>query len=674
MYYLQTPITDIKGIGPTLSKKFLQANIKNVGDLLILAPLRYEHRESILEISSLLTPDKSTLSEKIKPEIITIQAIVLQTSQSWRGNRSFQRATVADRTGQLKLTWFNSPFIIRQLQKGQTYNFSGKWSTQYKSITQATIERDTIESIHTGRIVSIYSSKLGIKSGMMRRILHEILTHLESIPDNLYQQLDWCQLRDITHYLSKLHFPDSSENAILARKRLALEELLILIQNTNFIQQEWQKKQALFSLDSAISIKKLNKYIQQLPFKLTTDQINSLSEIINDLQQDHPMNRLLQGDVGVGKTIVIALAAQLLIEQRQSVCLIAPTKILANQHLASISKQLPQLPIELITSTNNKLASKNSPTLFVGTHALINKIDAIKPALIVFDEQQRFGVDQRGYSHQFNFNSHILTMTATPIPRSLMLTIFSHLSLSQIKTVPKGRQVTKTWYIPKNKQGSAWQWIADQISQSEQLVLVVCPFIEDSNSESAQSISSAESTYSLIKKQFPQLKIGLLHGKLSPDNQSKIINNAHAGELNILVATSIIEVGVDLPQASIMIILSAERFGLASLHQLRGRVGRRNQQGYCLLMSDSLSPNSISRIKNFAKINSGIEVAELDLSLRGPGNLLGVEQHGFELFQFASWVDQDLLYDAQALSPKISKTWQSVLIPLRKQIRQVAQN
>lgn len=675
MYTLNTPIASLHGVGAKLSQQLQDAGIATVRDLVLFAPYRYEPRQHIVQIGDLLTADSSLFSAESNPEIVTVQAHVVRINQSWRGKQSLQRATIADETGQIRVNWFNSPYVVRQLKPGLAFNFSGKWSAQYRSLTQPTIEAlNKGETVHTGRIVPIYSSSLGIKAGWMRRLLHQLFEQLEPVPDPLCSLCEWCQETDVTTYLQKLHFPATEDDAVVARRRLALDELLVLLEQAQQTTRAWQERTPSFSLPMRDYQPELVALASQLPFTLTSDQIAALADCTSDLQATHPMNRLLQGDVGVGKTIVAGLLAQLLVKHGQSICLIAPTNILAEQHLQSLAQQLPDLPTHLVSARTSRDQLPTTPTVFIGTHALLNKFSAIQPALVIYDEQQRFGVSQRGLSTTLHHTPHVLTMTATPIPRSLMLTVFSHLSRSIIASLPAGRKATKTWYIPQRKQDAGWQWVADQLGRENQLALVVCPFIEASDAAATNQVAAAETSYQELRSRFPQLRIGLLHGKQALELQQATVAQAHAGELDILVATTIVEVGVDLPQAAIMVIQSAERFGLASLHQLRGRVGRRGQQGYCLLMTSASSSSAAARLQQFAQLTTGAEVAELDLSLRGPGDLLGTDQHGYELFTYASWVDTQLLATAQSIAKQLPDPYQSPLFTPKQTAHTIAHN
>ncbi|MBU0466971.1 MAG: DEAD/DEAH box helicase, partial [Nanoarchaeota archaeon] len=432
---------------------------------------------------------------------------------------------------------------------------------------------------------------------------------------------------------------------------------------------------------------------------------------LSDLQSFIPMNRVLIGDVGSGKTVVAGIAAQQVINCGHSVAFVAPTKILATQHYETLQKLFPKIELVLLTgksklvkksgsrqksekwqSTNKKTNPPDASKLYIGTHAVINKLDKIKPGLIIYDEQHRFGVKQRSTGGNIGNDSnssditatktltpHTLTMSATPIPRSLMLTIFSHLKISFIDEMPTGRKTTKTWIVPEEKREASYEWIKKELvdessepvdsSNPSKLALIVCPFIDPSNHEAFENIASTKETYEKTKKYFSnkktmststnksKLKIGLLHGRMKKEEQNKIINKLYQGKIDILVTTPIVEVGVDLPTASIIVIQSADRFGMASLHQLRGRVGRAGQQGYCLLFSESNSSLAKKRLKQFSQENNGLKLAELDLKNRGSGDIFGTTQSGFSQLKFASWTNLELITKAKQTYETLPKSW-----------------
>jgi len=391
------------------------------------------------------------------------------------------------------------------------------------------------------------------------------------------------------------------------------------------------------------------------------------------------MNRLLVGDVGSGKTIVAALPASLLVAAGQNVCLLAPTKILAKQHFDKLQDLLPEINFSLIKS-DEKFQLDKSAAFYIGTHSLLNQLKIIRPSLVIYDEQQRFGVKHRQLEEHLqtqNSRAHLLSMTATPIPRSLMLSIFSHLELSYLDEMPNQRQMAKTWLIPKQKEAKAVEWLVKELLNSKRQALVVCPFISPSAHQATENVAAVEETLALLQEelqknyqrlQIPaqqQFQIAMLHSKLGKQKQQQIIEQVYNKEIQILVSTPMIEVGVDLPNADIMLIRSAERFGLSSLHQLRGRVGRRGQASYCLLFSsadDDKNLASRDRLEKFCQEKNGLKLAEIDLANRGAGDLLGYQQSGLHNLRFASWTNIDIIQQAQALLQQ-NKDYQSLLAP-----------
>lgn len=643
MYSLETPIETIHGIGPKLLKKFAQKNIVTFKDLLLYLPLRYSDRSEIVQIKD-LEVDK----------LVSFTAQVSKVSSFYKNRRKIDSAIANDSTGKVKLMWFNNKFVSQTIKPNTTYMISGKLNNR-GTIIQPTLEiiSDT-DTIHTGRLVPIYSSTLDIQQGKLRRILKEALDKYQlSNRDEFFEIPE--HLLSLKESLTQLHFPDSEDFIIKARERLALEELLSLIKTSEQIKKYWKK------LRSAQVMQIMKPKIPvSIPFELTNAQKRSVDEILADITNSTPMNRVLIGDVGSGKTVVAGIAAYHTIKSGKSIALIAPTKILAEQHFQTLSGIFPELNIELISgNTSKKNLDTNTERLFVGTHALINKINQINPGLIIYDEQHRFGVTQRSESSKLKTMPHTLTMSATPIPRSLMLTIFSHLNVSVIDELPQGRIQTKTWLVPEKKRQAAYAWITKQLSQTPAgLALIICPFIDPSNYEAFENIASAKETFQNIKEEFKGFKTELLHGKMKPEEQDKIISKLYSNKIDLLVTTPVVEVGVDLPAASIIVIEAAERFGMASLHQLRGRVGRAGQQGYCLLFSNAKSSVAKKRLEHFSKEDDGLKLAEQDLKNRGSGDIFGTNQSGFENLQFASWTNLELIAKAKQIYETLPKNWQ----------------
>ncbi len=660
MYSLSDSLQKIPGIGEVTANLLADFGIKTVLDFLLFVPLNYEDLSKITTVDQLQINQTQT----VKAEVISLNERYKFTGKK---KLTITTAVIEDETGRCKSVWFNNRFIKKNLVVGKEYFFAGKFS-DYHNFSQPTVEAISDNTTHTGRLVPRYSQTTHLKQGNIRRWLKTIVENLDQVDDPIAQNHN---LLNLTDSLKQLHFPETEELVIKARERLAIEELLILIQRSKNLKQNWKKKMALAS---PAPISKLLENIKKaipstIPFSLTSDQLQALKEILKDLTQPHPMNRLLVGDVGTGKTVVAGVAAYQIAQAGYNSALIAPTQILAKQHQKTFAQLFPDLPTQLLTSKTSKKTESNStkqPTLFIGTHSVINQLNSIKPALVIYDEQHRFGVEQRATATLLESKKqpHMLTMSATPIPRSYMLTIFSHLDLSLITQSPFGKKTVKSWYIPKKKKADAYSWLFEQLSNtdgenpdstassnsSKKLAMIVCPFIEPSKQEGFEDIPAAKKIFAELKKRWQnKLSIALLHGQQKSTEQEKIIKKLFANQLDILVSTSIIEVGVDLPQANIMLIEGADRFGLASLHQLRGRVGRQGQEAFCLLFSSSSSPTISKRLTIFSKENDGLKLAELDLKNRGPGNLFGYDQHGFSNLRFASWNNAKLIKTAQKI-------------------------
>lgn len=655
MLQLNDPLSEVPGIGAKTSQKLASKELETIKDLLLWVPLRYEDRSTQKKIFQ-LEPD----------ELVTIRAEVVSIANQYKGRRSIQRATIRDNSGQLKAIWFNSPYLTNTLKKGEEYFFSGKLN-QRQQFTQPKVEAIKKETLHTNRLVPIYSNIPGIKQGNLRRFLKNILDNLQAPVDPLAEEF---QLLPLAQTFKHLHFPDEENLTIQARERLALEELLGLIQHSQQLKAKWQQQ----NQTPVIKVNEQTLIPETVPFTLTDAQRRSVHEILFDLQETAPMNRLLLGDVGSGKTVVAAIAAWHVLHDQHSVALVAPTQVLAQQHEQTIKEIFPDLKTKLLTAQNKldeNFFAASEPIFYIGTHAVFNHLTEIKPALIIYDEQHRFGVNQRSTSSELEQQPHILTMSATPIPRSLMLTIFSHLDLSLIDEMPPGRKPSKTWVVPEKKRADAYDWIKKQlINQKQQTessqVFVVCPFINPSEHEAFSEVKSAVETHKKLKKVFKDFQVDLLHGQLKKSRQEKVLENLFNEQTDLLVTTPIVEVGVDLPAAQIMIIESAQRFGLASLHQLRGRVGRAGQQGYCLLFTNSQTPEVLKRLKVFTETNDGMKLAEFDLQNRGAGDLFGLEQHGFDQLRFANWTNTQLIRKAQQIynqlkEDKKTDDWQPLI-------------
>lgn len=640
MYQLQDSVLTVKGIGDKLHQVLTDYRIEQIVDLLLFLPLRYEDRRQVVSIAAAIAKASTNSRAKLTPTpLITISARLDKWQEYRKGRLLITRATISDNTGNLPCLWFNNKFLKNKLVTGQEYFFSGQLKNG--QLQQATVEQVSTEQqqLHTGRLVPIYSKLGELKQGQIRRLLAEIIGKLH-------------QAGELGPIFQQLHFPAQPEQVIAARERLSLEEMIFLGQIAGEFRQQHAKHQAHFCLPVASQVNS-----QQLPFQLTTAQKQAVTEIMTDLTRPTPMNRLLVGDVGSGKTIVAALPAVELVRQGQVVCLLAPTKILARQHYQQLQKFFPQVQFELVT--DSKSPSSSAATFYVGTHGLVKQLLQLRPSLVIYDEQQRFGVIHRQLDQLTgSFYPHLLNMTATPIPRSLMLSIFNHLDLSYLDQMPNQRQMAKTWLVPKNKEVAAVQWLAQELlashdSPRRKQALVVCPFINPSTHQASENVAAVEDTCQWLRQTLPQttkLRLDQLHSRLSRLQQERAIEAVYQQQTDILVSTPMVEVGVDLPNADIILIQSAERFGLSSLHQLRGRVGRQGQASYCLLFSStelSTSHPTRTRLEKFCQETDGLKLAQLDLEQRGAGNLLGYEQSGLGHLRFAAWTNLNLIEQAK---------------------------
>ncbi len=471
------------------------------------------------------------------------------------------------------------------------------------------------------------------------------------LPNNLIEEQNLISLKKAFQFV---HFPESSKEAAKGKERLAFDELLFLQLNSLERKLAWQKNEV--NRHYLVDSKKVKAFIDKLPFSLTLSQKKAIDEIAADLKKKIPMNRLLEGDVGSGKTIVSAIGVYLShLNGYQSVYM-APTQILAQQHFETLSKLFKPygLKVLLVTSETKKVDIKKAD-LFIGTHALLFKeIPYDKVGYVVIDEQHRFGVEQRNKLIRLTGSKtlapHILTMTATPIPRTIALSFYGDLDLSVLTEMPKGRIPIKTIVVTKQKRASAYDWIKTTIKKEKVQVFVVCPLIEESDKETLLNVKSVLKEFANLKQEFSGFRLGLLHGRLSIKDKNAVLAKFKKGSLDILVATPVVEVGIDIPNASIMLIEGAERFGLSQLHQLRGRVGRGKKKSYCLLFPELKSDKVSARLSAMERGLSGFELSELDLKLRGPGEIFGLRQHGFPELKIASWLDIVLIKKAKEVA------------------------
>ncbi|MCX6732926.1 MAG: ATP-dependent DNA helicase RecG [Candidatus Roizmanbacteria bacterium] len=639
-----------------LTKKRLHlVGIDTYEDLLKYPPNRYEDFSRIVKALFL----RNFLDQKVTLQGEVVSIAVVKT----RSHISLQKVSVQDNTGKVSITFFNQPYLLSQLKKGGTYAFSG---TVKQFGPTYTLQPETFEpiisgeqGIQTGRILPVYSEAKGLSSRLLREKIAGILplasSIQESLPESVVKLNDLLPLPDA---LKTLHRPLKIEDLQRAKDRLAFEELFLLQLSTALIKKNWNENKVKEIIKYTTAQEKMvERFVLSLPFKLTSDQMQAYKDIIHDLVKEQPMNRFLQGDVGSGKTVVAAISAYVAYLSKKKTLYMAPTEILALQHAETFKALLSPLGVKIGIQTGSKkeLAKGNDFDIVIGTHALLSTpVSVSSVALVIIDEQHRFGVKQRALLKAKGITPHLLTMTATPIPRTVALTAFGELDMSVLSTMPTGRKPIRTYVVTQAKRNDAYTWIKKEIIKDKVQIFVICPLVEESEAETLSSVKAATTEFELLKKEFIGFTLGLLHGKMKPAEKNSILDDFRDKKIDILVSTSVVEVGIDIPNASIMIIEGAERFGLSQLHQLRGRVGRGSIQSHCLLFSSA--PISASRLHFFAQTLDGMKLAEYDLKERGPGNIFGIEQHGFMEMRFASFSDSLLIQKTQKAVQEYLKT------------------
>ncbi|PIR72617.1 MAG: DNA helicase RecG [Candidatus Nealsonbacteria bacterium CG10_big_fil_rev_8_21_14_0_10_36_24] len=657
---LSTTIERIPRIGPVFQKRLKKLGIKTVQGLLFHFPHRYEDFSNLIPISKV----------RIN-EICTVQGRILEikTIRTWKRRMFLTQAIIEDETGAIKTTWFNQPYLTKILKKDDYVFLSGKVTvgTSGVYLNNPAYEKAFLgkDLVHTGRLVPIYPETEGLSSRWLRYILRSLLICLKNkIPETLPEKIIKKEgFLPINKALWQIHFPESENLAKKAQERFSFEELFYI---ELFVLRERARLNKEKSVSIPFNIDLTKRFVDSLPFKLTDAQRKSAYQILKDLEKSRPMNRLLEGDVGSGKTVVAIMAALNTIKAGEQVAFMAPTEILVKQHFQEVEKLLKDfnLNIGLLTGKQDQFYSKKLKNqvieisrekllekaengeidILIGTHALIqDKVKFGKLGLVVLDEQHRFGVEQRarlcrGYGGQTKLIPHLLSMTATPIPRTLSLTIYGDLDLSLIDELPKGRKKIITKVISPKERKKTYDFIRKEVKKGRQ-VFVICPRIEAQNSKLktqnqkdvlgwAETKAVKEEYEKLSKTVFPDLKIGMLHGKMASKEKEKIMKDFKNKKVQILVSTSVVEVGIDVPNATVMMIEGTERFGLAQLHQFRGRVGRAGYQSYCLLFTESPARKTKQRLNALLTSEDGFKLAEKDLKIRGPGDFAGTRQWG----------------------------------------------
>ena len=654
----ETPLENLLRVGKATSKKLQNLGLRTAEDLLFYFPFRYEDWSKILPISQLIYGTAGTCRGRVE---------LIKNTRSFHKRKNITEALVSDNSGSIKVVWFNQPFLTKILKVGDEIFLSGKVDFDRFGIhlTSPSYEKIGVsgETTHTARIVPVYRTTENLTNKQIRFLVKLVAPLALKAEDWLPAEIQKdFSLIDLNKALRQIHFPENVNLVKAARHRLKFNELFLIQLRNLLLKNNLQKSTAPMV---SFREEETKKFTAALPFKLTDGQRQSAWEIIGDLAAGKPMNRLLEGDVGSGKTMVAAIAILNVFLNGYRTILMASTEILAKQHFNTFCKLFSNLKIGLVTRSekkiNNNELEKNNDTefiinnsdLIVGTHALIqDNIKINKLGLAVVDEQHRFGVKQRQALKGDKESPHFLSMTATPIPRTMSLVFYGDLDISVIKELPAGRKKIITKVVSPEKRNAAYEFIRKEIKSGRQ-GFVICPLIDQSEK---LGVKSAKEEYKKLSQEiFPELKIGLLHGKMKSEDKEETMRNFLENKINILVSTSVVEVGVDVPNATIMMIEGAERFGLAQLHQFRGRVGRLNFQSYCFLFSDSDGEEVAKRLMIMTTCNDGFALAEKDLEFRGPGEVWGVRQSGIPDLQIATLTDYAIIKEAKSAAKNLIK-------------------
>lgn len=655
---LATSLEQIKGVGPKTAEQLAEAGLLTVGDLIDFLPRRHEDFTEVVPIGE-LHPGKVTV--KARCETISTRMV--------RRGMKITTATLVDESGKVNAVWFNQPYRTTQLKGDGEYFFSGTFEFNYNryQLTNPSVEKVSDMPVQTDRLLPIYPGIKGLKSQVVRKVLAELRPLIALLPETLPREIVQKEgLMSRADALIAMHFPSTSQDVERAKERLGFEELFQLLLASQLNKQENAK---LEGWHIPFEQKVVAEFVSQLPFALTGAQRRAAWEIIQDFERHIPMNRLLQGDVGAGKTVVAGLAARQAAHHGFQTALMAPTEILASQHAETLARLLEPfgVTVGLLTGSVKGAARKalyeqiasGGVDVVVGTHALIQeKVVFHKLGFVVIDEQHRFGVAQRQQLlTKSDHMPHLLAMTATPIPRSLALTVYGELDVSVLDELPKGRKPIETKIWSPVSREALYAKIDAELAAGRQ-AYVICSLIDENPDN---DIKSVEAEYKKLRNSiFGHRRIGLLHGKLPADEKDAVMRSYAEHGIDILVSTTVVEVGVDVPNATVIMIENADRFGLSQLHQLRGRVGRSSHQSYCyLMMSDESKPSQ--RLKEIEKSNDGFYLAEVDLRLRGPGEIYGRAQHGALNLQIATLADTKLIARAQRQARWFAETSQHLL-------------
>ena len=668
MVNLEKQVQYIKTVGPNRAELLNKLGIFTLKDLITYFPREYEDRGKVKKIC-----------ECIDGEVALIEGVVVSRIVEIRmRNKAMYKLQLRDETGTCTALWFNQSYLKNIFKPGEKYKFYGKISSQYGRVEIASPVYDkATETRNTGKIIPIYPLTKNLTQNVLRKIIELGLSEVEdeleeTLPEYILEKYRLMNLNDT---IKKIHFPEKLEDFEQARKRLAFEELLIMQLALLELKNSYLSEKNGIAFEKNI---KISEVINELPFKLTKAQLRVLEEIELNMESNKEMNRLLQGDVGSGKTVVAILAAYKAVKSGYQVAIMAPTAILATQHLESFTQILNNKGINcelLISSTTKKKKEeireklKNGKIdILIGTHAILEEnVEFKKLGLVVTDEQHRFGVKQRTKITEKGQNPDVLVMSATPIPRTLALILYGDLDISIIDELPPNRKKIETYAVRKNMEERVNNFVKQQIEEGRQ-AYIVCPLVEEDEESDLKAVTSLAEKYK--KEIFSQYRLEYLHGKMKPKEKEQIMQEFKEGNIDILISTTVIEVGVNVPNASLMIVENAERFGLAQLHQLRGRVGRGEYKSYCILKYEGNSENTRERMKVMCQTNDGFIISEKDLELRGSGDFFGTAQHGLPELKVANlFEDMPLLKEVQKLAIDILKEDQKLEDIKNKKLR-----
>lgn len=647
---LETPIKNLTSVGKTTSGKLARLGLLTVSDLLYFFPSRHDDFTKRKKISELVPGENANVIGRVE---------LIENRRTHRQRMNITEALIADETESLKIVWFNQPYLTKNITPGDEISLAGRVDDNYGvlSMVSPIYEKVGRKGIfHTAGLVPVYHLTDGLTQKQVRFLIKQALDFLEEIEEILPADIiERQKLLPLVQAIQKIHFPKSKEDLEKARQRLSFDEFLLLQLKSLIIKKEKNNSRAE---KIKFMEKETRAFVSSLPFQLTDDQKKATWQALKDMENNKPMSRLLNGDVGSGKTMVATITMlNTALNNGLQTALMAPTEILARQHFESILKVFGNTGVKIglvtgsqqATNTEDKISkneiqkkiSAGEINIVIGTHALVSeKIKFKNLALAVIDEQHRFGVAQRKALIEKSGNPgtvpHLLSMTATPIPRSLSLALFGDLDISFIKQMPSGRKSIITQIIGDERRNNVYEFIKKQIAEGRQ-VFVICPLIEESD---ILGVKAVETEYKKLNEMiFPQIEMAMLHGKMKPKEKEKIMQNFLDNKSKILVSTSVVEVGIDVPNATIIAVEGAERFGLAQLHQFRGRVGRREHPSYCVLFTESKKPETIKRLKALEQTNDGFKLAQMDMQMRGSGDIYGVRQKGFPGMKIATLWD-----------------------------------